>query len=176
MLRSPAKFLMLSGLLFAVWLLLSGIYLPRLVVTAGVAAIVIAYFMDRYHLLDGESLPLGLIPRGLVYWAWLAKEVVKSALNVTRIILSPSLPISPTMITFTPSQKTGVGLATHGNSITLTPGTITIEISVSGNFIQVHGIERSGAEGCVDSEMNAKVNWFEGSALKIAGKFAGGDR
>lgn len=172
MLRSPARFLMLSGLLFATWLLLSGVYWPRLVATGGIASLVIAYFMDRYHLLDGESLPLGLIPRGLIYWSWLAKEVVKSALNVTRIILSPSLPISPTMITFTPTQKTDVGWVVHGNSITLTPGTITTEISVSKNFIQVHGIERSGAEGCIDSDMNAKVNWFEGSA----GKFSGGDR
>lgn len=163
MLRSPFRFLLLAGLLFGVWLLLSGIYIPRLVATGAVVAAFVAWLMDRVGLLDEEALPLGLFPRGIVYWSWLMAEIVKSALNVTRIILSPSLPISPTMITFTPSQKTDLGRVTHANSITLTPGTIATGISATANTIQVHGIERGGAEGCAGSEMDAKVNWFEGS-------------
>lgn len=169
MLRSPIKFIFLTALLLGAWLLLSGIYLPRLVVTGAVASLVIAYVMDRGGLLDEESLPLAFVARGFIYWTWLAVEIVKSALNVTRIILSPSLPISPTMITFNPSQKTDVGLATHANSITLTPGTITTGISSFNGIIQVHGIERSGAEGCVESDMDAKVCWFEGSSNKFSG-------
>lgn len=165
MLRSPLRFLLLSGLLFGIWLLLSGIYhIPRLIITGGVSSLIVAWIMDRARLLDGESLPLELIPRGIIYWSWLVVEIVKSALNVTRIILNPALPISPTMITFSPSQETDTGRATHANSITLTPGTITTGISVFNNTIQVHGIERTGAEGCVDSDMDAKVNWFEGSS------------
>jgi len=169
MLHSPVRFLLLSALLFRVWLLLSGVYLPRLVITGGVTSLIVAYIMDRMGLLDEEGLPLSLVGRGLVYWLWLGVEIVKSALNVTRIILTPSLPISPTMITFNPSQKTDVGRVTHANSITLTPGTITTGISSFNQTIQVHGIERSGAEGCVGSEMDAKVSWFEGSSDRFSG-------
>ena len=161
--RSPIRFLLLAILLFATWLLLSGIYhIPRLNITGAVTCVIIAWIVDRARLLDLEALPLALVPRGLAYWPWLGWEIVKSALNVTRIILSPKMPISPTMITFTPTQKTDVGLATHGNSITLTPGTITTGISSANKTIQVHGIERSGAEGCAGSDMDKKVSWFEG--------------
>lgn len=165
--RSPIRFLLLTLLLFVVWLLLSGIYhIPRLMITGAVVCVVVAWIVDRVRLLDFEALPLSLVPRGILYWLWLGWEIVKSALNVTRIVLSPKLPISPTMITFTPNQKTDVGLATHGNSITLTPGTITTGISVANKTIQVHAIERSGAEDCVNSDMDKKVNWFEGEGTQ----------
>ena len=163
MLRSPVKFILLTAMLLGVWLLLSGIYIPRLVATGVVSSLIIAYVMDRAGLLDEESLPLSYLARGVIYWVWLAIEIVKSALNVTRIIINPSLPISPTMITFNPSQKTDVGRVTHANSITLTPGTITTGISSFSGTIQVHGIERDGAKGCVESDMDSKVSWFEGT-------------
>ena len=164
MLRSPVRFIILSGLLFGIWLLLSGIYIPRLIITGAVIAVITAYIMDRAGLLDEESLPVGFIFRGFIYWIWLAFEIVKSSLNVTRIILNPALPITPTMITFNPSQKTDVGLVTHANSITLTPGTITTGISSFNRTIQVHSIELDGAHGCVESDMDAKACWFEGSS------------
>ncbi|MEM8797010.1 MAG: Na+/H+ antiporter subunit E [Pseudomonadota bacterium] len=161
MLHSPVRFVILSLLLYAVWLLLSGVYIPRLLIKGALICVVVAYVVDRVRLLDNEGLPLELLPRAVLYWSWLAIEIVKSALNVTRIIISPSLPISPTVIVFRPSQKTDVGLATHGNSITLTPGTITTGISKSRNTIEVHAIERNGAAGCVDSVMDRQVSNFE---------------
>lgn len=161
MLRSPFRFLFLTLLLTAVWLLLSGVYLPRLIVTGFVVSAIITFIMDRVGLLDEEALPLYLVPRGPAYWLWLVGEIVKSALNVTRIILDPKLPVSPTMITFSPSQKSDIGRVIHANSITLTPGTIATGISAYENTIQVHGIEREGAEGCVKSEMDLKVTQFE---------------
>lgn len=161
--RNLLRFLFMSGLLFGVWLLLSGIYISFLMTIGAIVSIATAWLIDRAGLLDEESFPLELVPRGFVYWVWLAIEIVKSALNVTRIILNPSLPISPTMITFRLSQKTDVGRTTHANSITLTPGTITTGISALNNTIEVHGIERDGAIGCVGSEMDTKVNWFEGA-------------
>lgn len=169
MLRSPVRFILLTLLLFGAWLLLSGIYIPRLVITGAVAALITAYIMDRAGLLDEESLPLEFVSRGYFYWPWLGFQIVKSALNVTRIILSPSLPITPSMITFNPSQETDVGLVTHANSITLTPGTITIGISSHNKTIQVHSIELDDAEGCVNSAMDRKVSWFEGSSNTFTG-------
>ena len=159
--RAPIRFLLLFGLLIGLWLLLSGVYKPRLVITGIICCLVVAWVIDRAKLLDGESLPLELLPRGFAYWLWLLFEIVKSAINVTRIIWHPRLPISPTMIVFKVKQKTDIGLATHGNSITLTPGTITTGISAANDTIEVHAIESSGALDCVDSEMDKRVSVFE---------------
>ena len=70
--------------------------------------------MERAHLL-----PVALV------------EIAKSAWAVTKLILHPRLPISPTMTKVIAGQKTPVGIATYANSITLTPGTITT--GVKGN-------------------------------------------
>ena len=99
--------------------------------------------------------------RALVYWVWLGKEILKSGWDVSKIILNPKLPISPTLVRFKPSQKSDVGLVLHANSITLTPGTLTIEAR-PGEFL-VHGLTRSGAEGCIDSEMDRRVSACEGT-------------
>ena len=63
---------------------------------------------------------------------------------------------------FRPSQKTSVGLATHANSITLTPGTITVEAD-HDEFL-VHALTREGAAGVVDSEMDRRVSRMDRAA------------
>jgi multicomponent Na+:H+ antiporter subunit E len=81
---------------------------------------------------------------------------------VTRIILHPSLPISPTMTVVRGSQKTTPGLATYANSITLTPGTITV--GVSGNDLTIHALVRDGALDLEGGGMDSRVRRFEGTA------------
>jgi multicomponent Na+:H+ antiporter subunit E len=97
-----------------------------------------------------------------VYWLWLLKEIAKSAWSVSRIIVDPKLPISPTLVRFKPTQMTDVGLVIHAQSITLTPGTITIE--AQPNEFLVHGLTRDGAHGCIDSEMDRRVSACESHA------------
>jgi multicomponent Na+:H+ antiporter subunit E len=148
--------------LFAFWLLLSGHFEPFLVAMGAASAIAVVLFSRRMGVADREGHPIGLSLQALLYWPWLAREIVKSALTVSRIILDPKLPISPTLVRFKPSQRSVVGLVTHANSITLTPGTITVEAE-GGEFL-VHGLTKTGAAGCVDSEMDRRVSRFEGSA------------
>ena len=81
---------------------------------------------------------------------------------MTKVILHPGLPISPTMTVVRASQKTPAGLATYANSITLTPGTITVE--VNGNEFTVHAIVRDGALDVEDGRMDRRVSRFEGAA------------
>jgi len=147
--------------LFVYWLALSGHYETWLVVSGAVLAIAVALFCWAKGIADAEGFPIGLIPRGLVYWPWLAWQIVLSGLRVTRLILDPKLPISPTLVKVKAEQETAVGLVTYGNSITLTPGTITVEASEKGRTLWVHAIEREGAEGFADDAMNHKVAWFE---------------
>lgn len=148
--------------LFVFWVLLSGFFTPFLL-SAGVGcAIAVVLFARRMDMVDSEGHPIHLGHKALWYWPWLLKEIVKSAWDVSKIILNPALPISPTMVRFKPSQATDVGLVIHANSITLTPGTIAIE-ATPGEFV-VHGLTRGGAEGCIDSEMDRRVSACEGRA------------
>lgn len=148
--------------LFLFWLLLSGFFTAFLMSAGAGSALAVVWFARRMDLVDGEGHPIQLGPKAMFYWIWLLKEIVKAAWDVSKIIVDPKLPISPTMVSFKPSQRTDVGLVIHANSITLTPGTITIEAS-SAEFL-VHGLTRTGAEGTVGSEMDRRVTACEGKA------------
>jgi multicomponent Na+:H+ antiporter subunit E len=152
----------LAASLFVFWLLLSGIYTPFLVVSGLVASVAVALLARRMEIIDREGHPIDLAFAALAYWPWLLKEILKSGWQVARIILDPRLPISPTLVRFKPSQKTTVALATHANSITLTPGTITVEAD-EREFL-VHALTREGAAGVVGSEMDRRVSRFDRDA------------
>jgi len=81
---------------------------------------------------------------------------------VTKVILHPSLPISPTMTVVRASQKTTTGVTAYANSITLTPGTITV--GVSSNDLTVHALVRDGALDLEGGGMDRRVSQFEGTA------------
>jgi multicomponent Na+:H+ antiporter subunit E len=151
--------LALAASLFGFWLLLSGIYTPFLVLSGLGASIAVALLAQRMELADREGHPIHLALAAAAYWPWLFKEILKSGWQVTRIILDPRLPISPTLVRFKPSQKTAVALATHANSITLTPGTITVEAG-HDEFL-VHALTREAAAGVVASEMDRRVSRME---------------
>ena len=147
--------------LFSFWLVLSGHY-TTLTVTAGVlSTLVVVALVKRMDGLDSEGHPITLLPRGILfYFPWLAKEIVFSAINVTKLILTPKLPISPTLVQVHGDQKTAVGTAIYANSITLSPGTITARLH--GHELLVHSITREGAEKLMVGELNRRVVDFEG--------------
>jgi len=147
------------ALLFVFWLLLSGVFTPFLIAAGAGSAIAVVWFARRMDMVDVESFPLVMWRTAFRYWPWLLKEIAKSGWTVSRIVLDPKLPVSPTLVRFRPLQRTPVGLVTHANSITLTPGTITIEATPE-EFL-VHGLTRDGAHGCVDSEMDRRVAALE---------------
>jgi multicomponent Na+:H+ antiporter subunit E len=146
--------------LFAFWVLLSGFFTPFLLSMGVASAAAVVWFTHRMDVVDHEGHPIRLSGLGLGYWAWLLKEIVKSAWDVARIVVNPRLPISPTIIDVDTSQKTDVGVATYANSITLTPGTISVD--VEPKRIRVHALTRSAAEGLAEGEMDRRVTRMEG--------------
>ena len=145
--------------LFLFWVLLSGYFTVFLLSAGAGSALAVVLLSRRMGLLRREDLPLRFGARALLYVPWLLKEIAKAAWDVTRIIVQRNPAISPTLIRFRPTQRTEVGLVMHANSITLTPGTITIEAE-PGYFL-VHALTRQGAQGVVDSEMDARVSACE---------------
>ena len=157
------RLILMFAALFAYWLMLSGHYDTWFIASGAVLAAGVVIFVWAKGLVDDEGFPIAQVGRGLVYWPWLLWQIVLSALRVSRVILTPRLPITPTLVRVDALQKTTVGLVTYANSITLTPGTISIEASERSKNIWVHALERESAEGFKDDEMNRKVAWFEGS-------------
>lgn len=156
MIRAASLFLFL----FAFWLLLSGLFTPFLIASGAGCALAVTLFARRMDVVDHEGHPLHLTMAIPLYWHWLIKEIVKCAWTVSKIIVDPKLPISPTIVRFRPSQKTESGVVLHANSITLTPGTITID--TQGGHLTVHGLTHDSAQGCIDSEMDRRVTACEG--------------
>ena len=146
--------------LFCFWLVLSGIY-TAITVPAGILSVIgVVALARRMGIADDEGHPIHLSLGALTYWPWLMLEIAKSAWDVTKIILHPKLPISPTLIRIRASQRSAVGLATYANSITLTPGTITAR--VSGDEFLVHAVVRGGAKDLAKGTMDQRVKKFEG--------------
>jgi multicomponent Na+:H+ antiporter subunit E len=150
----------LVAALFAFWVLLSGMFTPFLLAAGLVSAVAVAALAWRMEIADHEGHPVHLAPAAVTYWPWLAKEIVVSAWQVSRIILDPHLPVSPALARFKPSQASTVGLVTHANSITLTPGTVTVEAG-HDEFL-VHALTRESAAALRDSEMDRRVRRLEG--------------
>lgn len=152
----------LAAVLFLFWLLLSGHYTGLLITLGVLSAVGTAALAMRMAIIDREGHPIDLLPRALTsYWPWLLKEIAVSAWQVSKIIVDPRLPISPTLLKVRASQRTDVGIATYGNSITLTPGTITV--GVRGSDLVVHALTREGADGLAEGEMDRHVSRFEGA-------------
>ena len=156
------RYVSLGLLLFAFWLALSGHYTPLLIGIGAVCSVLCVLAGVRMKIVDAEAHPLHLFGRAVTYFPWLVWEIVKSGWAVTKIIVDPKLPISPTMTIVEASQRSGVGIATYANSITLTPGTITTD--VRGNRLTVHALVRDGALDLEGGGMDARVTQFEGGA------------
>ena len=156
------RYLSLAGFLFAFWLALSGHYTPMLVAAGAASAGLCLLAAIRMRLVDAEGHPIHLFRGMATYFPWLIREIVKSGWGVTKLILHPRLPISPTMTVVRASQRTRAAVATYANSITLTPGTITV--AVKGNDLTVHALTRDGALDLEAGGMDRRVSQFEGPA------------
>lgn len=159
MLHAASVFLVL----YAFWLLLSGMFTPFLLAAGAGGALAVLAFARRMDVIDHEGHPIHLGWRALFsYWPWLIREIARSSWDVSRRILDPRLPISPTLVRFRPSQKSELGLVIHANSITLTPGTVAVEVE-AGEFL-VHALTREAAAGLAGSEMDRRVAALEEAA------------
>lgn len=146
--------------LFLVWLLLSGYYKTNLLVLGVLSCLLVTVLAVQLKIYSSKHHRLKFNLRLPLYIPWLLKEIVKSNLHVARCILNPKLPIQPQTLTTQPSQKTNTALAVHANSITLTPGTISVDIS--DNKILVHALTDHTAQGIIDGDIDKQVSKLEG--------------
>lgn len=145
--------------LFAIWLMLSGQYTPLLLALGVLSALLVVFIAVRANLVDREIHPVLLKPSIIYYWMWLGREIIVSNIDVARRILDPRMPISPTVFTLRASQHTDLGKVTYANSITLVPGTVTM--NVEDDVFTVHALTREAADELRRGEMNRRVKNVE---------------
>ena len=149
--------LQLAGLLLILlvsWVLWSGIYKPLLLWLGLFSATLSAWLAHRMGFFRHPIPPRTLL-RLPAFWWWLLQEVIKSSIEVARVVLTPSLPISPTMVELTTEESSEAGRVILGNSITLSPGTVTID--VDGDRLLVHCLTRDSAEALQEMEIQRRT-------------------
>ena len=148
-------------ILLAVWLLLSGHYTTMLVGIGVFCCAFVVWLAWRMRIVDPEGVPVQLLPRAPRYVPWLAKEVFLANVDVAKRVLTPGrADISPELFDVETSQRSDLGRVLYANSITLTPGTVSIR--VHGRRITVHAIAEEVADGLRGGEMDRRVTLFEG--------------
>jgi len=152
---STAEKLLLLVALVAAWLLWSGLYKPLLLGLGAFSCLLTIYLVYRMGHFHRQAYALNYGVGYIGYLVWLFKEMVLSSLQVSRAVLSPSLPIEPTVIEIRASADHPMDQAILGNSITVTPGTLTLD--VHDGVLKVHSLTRAGAESLLGGEMNRRV-------------------
>ena len=152
--------LSLVVVLFILWLLLSGHTDPLLLGLGLVSCLVSVYLARRMDVVDHEGHPVQLGPSLLTYLPWLGWQVIKSNLTVAKLILHPRMPITPAIFKVRASQTSDLGKVIYANSITLTPGTVSM--SIDGDEILVHSLTTKGRQDIEAGEMDRRVTRMAG--------------
>jgi multicomponent Na+:H+ antiporter subunit E len=144
-------------LLFMFWILLSG-HLEPLLLGLGAASVALTVFLShRMNVIDHESYPLHLSARFPGFFVYLFREIFKANIDVVTRILAPGkASISPQMIEIPQSQETDLGAVIYANSITLTPGTVTVELSKDN--LTVHALSKEAASELATGTMSEEIS------------------
>lgn len=149
------RILLLFALLIFAWLFWSGLYQPLLLILGAFSCMLTCYLAYRMRYFHDDTYPLRLSIGLLPYLAWIMKEVLHSSLQVSRLILDPRLPVSSRVIELDATGLHPVDQAILGNSITLTPGTLTLD--VHRGIIKVHCLTEDDAEALLSGDMLSRV-------------------
>ena len=147
--------------LTAFWLLMSGIYTPLILFLGAISVIFVLYLTRRMDALDEDVIEFKLKRKHFSYWSWLAKEIFKANIDVSKVILSPKMNLSPRLVRVPLSQSNELATVIYANSITLTPGTVSVDIE--GDEIIVHALTQELMDGLTEGDMDQRVNYLEKS-------------
>ena len=148
-------FTALLVILAVLWWVLSG-YTKVLLISLGTVSVLFTTWLAmRMDVVDDESHPLHLSGKLFRYWMYLLWQIVVANFQTIKIILSVRPDIDPRIVKTRISQDSALGRVVLGNSVTLTPGTVTLEIA--GDQIEAHAINQAAADGVTQGDMDRRV-------------------
>jgi multicomponent Na+:H+ antiporter subunit E len=153
--RPYVRIVVLTVLLIAAWVLWSGYFKPLLLGLGALSCLLTVWLVHRMGHFDDDEFAFHYDWRLLGFWGWLAREVVLSSIEVARVVLRRRMELDPKVVTVDGRGLQTVDLALLGNSITLTPGTLTLDVH-DGRLL-VHALTSDGADALKRGEMQRRV-------------------
>ena len=152
--------MLLAGVLALLWVLLSGQYSP-LFFGLGIASVaLVAWIARRMERADGARLEVRLRSLAtLRYMLWLFGQIVRANIEVARLALSPRRRVCPVMLRVPARQRTELGRVLFANSITLTPGTVSVHLGEEE--VEVHALTKRAAASLTGGEMGRRIEELE---------------
>ena len=149
----------LFATLLLFWMMLAGsLATDVLVIGAAVSLVIAMLFRDGLSFFTEFRFTPRAVVAGLLYYGYFFKELVRSNFKLAAIVLSPSLPINPGIVKVRTRLKSRMGRLMLANSITLTPGTLTVELE--GEWIYVHWVTVESSD--IEEATARIVAGFEG--------------
>ncbi len=163
------SFLITTIAMFLFWILLSGEFTFILITSGVVASLITAYLSHDIFIGKADlKTETGRVFKFIVYIPWLLWEIILANVEIAYLVLSPKPLVDPQIVRFKNDLKTDLGIVTLAHSITLTPGTVTVDANRE-EFV-IHAIWQKSAEGIIGGEMQRKVKKIEGEVMKIEGE------
>ena len=153
--------LSLIFILGTIWVLNSGHFTPLLLSLGLMSTLFVVYLSHKMDVVDEESQPLQLKATILFYWMWLLKEIILANINVLKHVWLGPKSLSPTIKKIKVSQSSDMAKVIYANSITLTPGTITIDIE--GDTFLIHALTHDTLQELMSGDMDRRVTRLETS-------------
>lgn len=153
------RHLLLAVLLAVLWLAISGHFEGLILAMGAVSVALVVWLSRRMRVVDEEGMPLDSIHRALPYSFWLLGQIVQSNLAMLPVIFGGRSRIRPRLLRIPAGEQGALGQVIYANSITMTPGTVTLE--VSDDELTVHALTEESAAGLATGEM-------QGRALRVA--------
>jgi len=149
----------LAIVLSLLWLGMSGVYKPLMYILGAGSVVFVVWMSRRMDVVGVEHNPVLYSWRLPIYWIWLLWEIVKSNIEVSRAALWPDRLVRPRVVKVPMKLGSAVGKVTYANSITLTPGTVTLLLE--DDYLEAHALLESSADSLESGEMERKIAWLE---------------
>ena len=156
------RYISMSIVAFAIWLILSGHYTfdhTLVLATCVLSCGFVVYLVSRLDIVDEEGIPIHLARHMVLYIPWLLWAIFKANIDVAKRILNPKLPIAPRIVRVSGTQKTDLCRVIFANSITLTPGTVSLDLDEEK--IVVHALTEEAADDVQSGDMDHRVTTLE---------------
>lgn len=151
--------------MFLTWIVLSGKFEPLLLWLGGISSFFVAFYFHDLLFPDIQSNYIKVFFRFCMYFPWLFKEIIKANFHLLSLVFHPRMLslIDPHIISFKTNLQSDIAITTLANSITLTPGTITISADKDGYFT-VHTIDAESAK-VLPGDMEKKIAAVFGESI-----------
>lgn len=155
----------MSLVYFLLWLIFNGRITFEIVIAGAFISFMLDVFIRKVLRLNltvrNLFMAVKILPHIFVYVVVLLAEIIRSNLAITKLVLSPQIDVEPCLVKFRTPLKTEAARVALANSITLTPGTITV--SLEGDNLLVHALNKEIADGLEGSMFERLLARMEGA-------------